>query len=69
MMTDYGERYRVLGALCYYLLRGSLATHRRRCAIEQGVRETDPDRCQHDWDLAMQWCRKCGLGKKDLFND
>lgn len=48
------------------LLQDSVAAHKRRCAIRQGVCEADTCNCQHDWDITKCWCRTCGLTKFDL---
>ena len=51
-----------------HFLRVFAATHRRRCAIRQGVRETDPDTCDHSWDLTKRWCKVCGVSCIDWHN-
>ena len=43
------------------------ATHKRQCALRQGVRECDPSRCTHEnWDIARNWCNDCGVGKWEI---
>jgi hypothetical protein len=63
LQAELGKRIARTEALLRMFRRDSAAAHRRRCAIHQGVRETDTQNCQHDWDPVMQWCRRCGLDK------
>lgn len=45
----------------------SLASHRRRCCLQAGVREWTEIECeQHDWDEVKEWCRTCGTTRGDL---
>lgn len=47
--------------------RTTVAVHQRRCAIKQGIRETDKVNCNHDWCPVKSWCIICGQTREALY--
>ena len=51
------------------LLRTTVAVHKRRCAIRQGLREPDTKNCDHNnWSVVSQWCNTCGITRAELLH-
>lgn len=50
-------------------LRVDVATHKRKCAVRAGVRESSEleATCEHDFDIVRHWCRHCGLTHEEIY--
>lgn len=45
----------------------TVASHKRRVAIRQGLREPSTENCDHaNWDYSRQWCKDCAVTLREL---